>query len=274
MITVNGKTIDDDAIAREAQYHPAGSLEEALREASVALVVRELLLSEAAALGVAGDFAGERAEDTDERVIEALLDREIRSPVASEEACRSYFESHRDQFRSPDLFEASHILFAARPEDPDARRDALAAATSTVEELVRNPEAFERLAGERSADGSSAKQGGHIGQIVPGQTAPEFEACLRSLEPGELCREAVATRYGYHVVRLDRFSPGREMPYAMARERVADRLGAIAWTDSVRRYLRELGERASIEGIEWPVSDSAGSLLRREESVRSDALHG
>jgi len=258
VITVNGTPISEEAIAREAQYHPAGSLEEALREAAVALVVRELLLQEAAALGVGqpssgagGDPAGDAESFTpEERIITALLDREITLPAADDETLRRYYERNRERFRSPDLFEASHILFAATPGRSEARAQALAAAQATLEALRGDPSSFERLAKERSADTESREQGGHLGQITRGQTTPELEACLDALTPGELCREPVATRYGYHLIRLDRAIRGRELTFTMARERVAEYLGARAWTQAVHQYIELLVGRAKIEGIE------------------------
>ncbi len=249
MITVNGKAISDDQVAREAQYHPAPNREAALHEAAAALVVRELLLQEAAALGVnAAD-----SEDTataEERTISALLDQEVRLPAADEEACRRYFDANRERFRSPDLFEASHILFAAHPGQPAEREQARAAAAATLDELRRDPSSFERLAKELSADPESREQGGHLGQITRGQTTPEFEACFNKLSPGEISLEPVGTRYGYHVIRLDRAIRGRQLPYEMARERVIEYLGASAWTSAVHQYIQLLVGKASIEGIE------------------------
>ncbi len=298
VIRVNGRVITDEEVAREAQHHPAASLEEALREAAVALVVRELLLEEAAALGLGGPSgeegqpgsgepvarpagagrsdetgsAGERARrqggdeaslGTDaapagggqsvapeERVIAALLEREIKLPGADEVSLRRYYENNRERFRSPDHFEASHLLFAAGPEDPVTRKRAREAAAATLEELRRDPAAFERLARERSADPESREHGGHLGQIIRGQTTPELEACLDSLSPGELCLEPVQTRYGYHILRLDQSIRGRQLTYPMARERIAEYLGKSAWTQAVHQYIQLLVGKAAIEGIE------------------------
>ena len=250
MITVNGKRISDEQIAREAQYHPAPSLEAAVHEASVALAVRELLLQEAAALGINDASAEDGSVAPEERIIARLLEREITLPAADEEVCSRYYEANRERFRSPDLFEASHVLFAAPPDQAEERERARAAAASTLEELRRDPSSFERLAKKRSADPESRDQGGHLGQITRGQTTPEFESCLDGLAPGEICREPVGTRYGYHLIRLDRSVRGRQLPYDMARQRIAEYLGASAWTRAVHQYIQILVGKAAIEGIE------------------------
>ena len=66
----------------------------------------------------------------------------------------------------------------------------------------------------------SAAQGGHLGQISRGQTVPEFETFLYNLEVGQICPVPVKTRFGYHVLRLDRRIEGRQLPF----EAVSDRI--------------------------------------------------
>jgi peptidyl-prolyl cis-trans isomerase C len=248
--SVNGREISEEEIARETQYHPAATLEEARHEAVVALVIRELLLQEAAALGIEAQPGAPSGDLTpDEQVIERLLEREVAIPQADDEVCRRYYESNVERFRSPDIYEASHILFPAHPDDAAARAAAKAAAETTLRELERDPEAFERLAKERSADTTTAEQGGHLGQITPGQTTPELEACLAELEPGRIGPAPVATRFGFHLLRLHRKERGRTLPYVLARERVEEHLTLHAWTTAVRQYVRILAGKARITGV-------------------------
>ena len=65
---------------------------------------------------------------------------------------------------------------------------------------------------------SSASQGGNLGQITEGQTSSEFEEALFDLEPGSIGQEPVATRYGFHIIRLDRKHEGRELPFELVAE--------------------------------------------------------
>ena len=54
-ILVNGAEIPPAAVAAEMQYHPAPSRQQAWTAAATALVIRQLLLQEAARLGIAAD---------------------------------------------------------------------------------------------------------------------------------------------------------------------------------------------------------------------------
>jgi peptidyl-prolyl cis-trans isomerase SurA len=64
-------------------------------------------------------------------------------------------------------------------------------------------EDFEQLAKITSDDPSGVK-GGTLGWLMPGETVPEFEQALNSLEPGTVS-EPVRTQFGYHLIEvLDR----------------------------------------------------------------------
>src|SRR6185295_6271926 len=139
-------------------------------------------------------------------------------------------------------------LFAAAPDDPAARAHAKAAAEQVLAQLAAEPARFDALAASLSAC-SSGKQGGRLGQITSGDTAPEFETFLFALEEGQICPLPVATRYGFHVIRLDRKSAGAVLPYDIAAPRIAAYLAERAWRTAVRQYIEILIGRARIEGI-------------------------
>jgi peptidyl-prolyl cis-trans isomerase C len=253
-VFVNGVEISDHAINSELQYHPAGSVEEAREAAARALAVRELLLQAAGRHGIdepdppEPGQADER-ETEDEALIRTLIAREVRTPEPDEAACRRFYEQNLKRFRSPDLFEAAHMLFPADPEDADAGARAKERATAALREVLAVPERFADLAREMSAC-SSAAQGGNLGQITRGQTVPEFETFLYNLEPGQICPVPVKTRFGYHVLRLDRRIEGRQLPFEAVRDRIADYLREHVWRRAVSQYLQLLVGQAEIRGIE------------------------
>jgi peptidyl-prolyl cis-trans isomerase C len=254
MIAVNGTEIPERAVAREVQNHAADSLEAARERAVRALVVRELLLQEARRLGIGpGDASriddGRPAETDDEATIRALIEREVRVPEADEATCRRYWENNRKRFTSPTLFEARHILIAARPDDEAAMTAAKAGAEAVLAELQAQPERFDALAAAHS-DCPSGKAGGSLGQIGKGQTVPEFETFLFNLEQGQLCPVPARTRFGYHLIRLERRIEGRTLPFEQVHYRIASYLYTRAWQRAVAQYVKILAGRARIEGAE------------------------
>jgi peptidyl-prolyl cis-trans isomerase C len=256
-VSVNGVAIARETVVREMQHHPAPKPIAAWQEAARALAVRELLLQRVRRLGLTpapvSDAAGRR-ETEEEALIRALIEREVSVPEPDEATCRRYYERNRARFRSPDIYEASHILFAAVASDRTAYAYARADAEAVLAALQERPESFATLARVYSRCPSAA-QGGNLGQLMRGQTTPEFERALTALAPGEMCDEPVATRYGFHVIRLDRKHDGKTLPYEAVAGRIADYL-----RDSVRRradaqYIARLASAARIEGIELTDAD-------------------
>jgi peptidyl-prolyl cis-trans isomerase C len=258
MVSVNGVAIARDAIQREMQHHPASKPIAAWHQAARALVIRELLLQRAKHLGLTpepiSDEAGRRETD-DEALMRAVVEREVTVPEPDDETCRRYYAQNRARFRSSDIYEVSHILFAALPENHEAYAQARANAAAVLTTLQESPECFGALAQAHSRC-PSAEQGGNLGQITQGQTTPEFERALMSLSPGKLCAEPVATRYGFHIIRLERKHDGRVLPYAAVSERIADYLHESVRRRADAQYVARLVSAAKIEGIEIAGADA------------------
>lgn len=248
-IALNGVEISEGAILEEMAHHQdAPSPRDA---AARALAIRELLLQRARSLGL----ESADAEDADDAAIEALLAREVRTPDPTEPECRRYYDGHRGNFRSGDLVEASHILFAVTPNAPlNAIR---AQAEATLKQLVAEPERFAELAAKFSNCPSGA-QSGSLGQIGRGDTVPEFESALfGGTETGVLPR-LVNTRYGFHVVRVARRIEGMEVPFELARECIAEFLSESVRRKALQQYIRLLAAEAEVTGLDL---DAAGSPL-------------
>jgi len=250
-VRVNGVTIPRAAISREVQQHPAPTPAEAWKAAARALVVRELLLQEARRLDVPcaplADGDGRR-ETEDEAVLRALIAQEVQTPKADIDTCRRYYEQNRQRFRSADIYEASHILFAAHRDDAPAYAEARQDAEAVLAVLRAHPEQFADLAAAHSACPSAA-HGGNLGQITAGETTPAFERALFALAPGEIAAEPVATPYGFHIVRLERKHDGRTLAFELVAGRIADYLHDSVQLRALAQYIARLVSAASIEGI-------------------------
>jgi len=251
VVRVNGVEIDPEEIAREIQHHPAPSGETAWQAAARALALRELLLQEARRQGVSvtpdEDEAG-RVETDEDALVRALLEQQLElTPVTAEE-CRRYYEGQLHRFRTPDLFEASHILIEPDGEDEASWQAAEAETRAILAELDDDPELFAAAAREFSRC-PTAQQGGSLGQIRRGELVDSVQQALEALPEGTTARTPVRSRFGWHLLRLQRRIPGQTLPFEAVRERIADMLEARAWTLAATRYVAELAQAAEIEGI-------------------------
>jgi peptidyl-prolyl cis-trans isomerase C len=251
-VTVNGVVIQRAAIAREAQHHPAASPGESMRAATEALVVRELLIQAAHRCDVAAkpmtDDRG-RCETDEEAMIRTLIEHEVAVPTPTETEVARYYDANRSQFRTPDLHEARHILIAARHSDATAFAAAKAQADAIATEATAHPERFADLAKAWSSCASAA-DGGHLGQITLEETTPEFADALAGLGEGETTGKPIETRYGFHIIRLERRFPGQVLPLAVVSDRIAAYLVERSRRLASAQFVARLVSASNITGVE------------------------
>jgi peptidyl-prolyl cis-trans isomerase C len=262
-VVMDGVEIPERLIAEEVQNHPAGTAAQARTAALKALAVKALLLNRARELGLVAApqvLADGREETAEEALITALLDREVDAPVPSEAECRRFYGAQAERFACPALYEASHILFEAKSDEPDAWRTAYASASWALEVYREGLTSFEAMA-KALSDCPSGEVGGSLGQLSAGDLAAEVEAALEALAPGEAAGEPVRSRFGWHLVRLDRRMPAQTPPYEAVRDKIRLHLQSRAWTAAAARYVAQLSERAREGGVVLAFGDD-GALGR------------
>lgn len=78
---------------------------------------------------------------------------------------------------------------------------------------------------------------------------PEFETALSAIAPGMVHPQLVATRYGFHIVRVAQRMLGEDLPFEAAEEAIAAHLEVTSWHIAMRQYLSLLAGRADIRGV-------------------------
>ena len=78
------------------QYHPAPSQEVAWHLAAQSLVIRQLLLQQAASNGLIQDADSITPGDEEESTIDRLLQQDVVVPEADEATCRRFYDTHPD----------------------------------------------------------------------------------------------------------------------------------------------------------------------------------
>lgn len=209
-----------------------------------AAAVRELLRQRAVATRVVADGADPEEVDT---AIERLLEREVTTPEPTLAECRQYYGANAKRFVSGELVAARHILFQLTPGAPvNALR---ARAELTLSALLQTPERFEALARECS-NCPSAQHGGNLGQIQRGETVPEFERALFDGTWTGLYGQLVKTRYGFHIVAVDRRVPGRELPFEAVCATIVEQLRTRVQRRALEQYVRVLAGQADVRGVD------------------------
>jgi peptidyl-prolyl cis-trans isomerase C len=222
--------------------------------------VRTLLLQEARRRGLAPEpqaLGPGRFETDEEALIRALLDAAVHVDPPSEEAIRAEWRRDPSRFRTPPLWEVSHILCACDPRDKREKVAAHMRALDLTRRAQADPGAFARLAAEHSDCGSKAS-GGALGQMGPGDTVPEFEAALHGLSEGEITSGPILTRHGFHIIRMDAVATGDVLPFDAVRGKIAEAIEKAAWARAARAFLDQLAASAEISGADLHALDPAG----------------
>lgn len=259
-IYVDGVHIAESAIAAEAQHHVANSGAEARAAAARALVIRHLLLRRARELNLEPEplLDGEGREETaDEALIRQVLAIEAPGEEPSEIECRRVYDTSKQRFSAPEIFEASHILIEFDGPGASGWVAAHQRAKKLIGQLLAGAD-FAQLARAHSACPTSS-EGGALGQLTRGDVTPDFERALLSLRPGLVVAAPVRSRHGWHVVRLDRYAPPQVLPFDAVRDAIAASLRARSAVAMSARYVERLASGVCIEGLSLTGSERANA---------------
>lgn len=249
-ITIDGVAIPEKDLANELQYHPNSNFAVVVQQAGQALVIRQLLINEAKKQGL--DITNE------EEAVQKVVENNISYEAPNDDICRRYYENNKDKFMTMPLMEVDHILLAAAKDDIEGRDAAKHNADVIITQLLQEqkngePSTFAALAREYSAC-PSKESGGNLGQLSKGQTVPEFERQLMPLSEG-ISDKAIESRYGFHVVNINRKIDGKQLEYDMVSDKVRGYLINSASHLAIQAYIQSLVEKADIQGVPIRFSD-------------------
>ncbi len=191
------------------------------------------------------------------RAIEALLERELRVPEPSEEACRRHHAAHESRYRTDERLHARHILFAVTPGvDVVALRKR--AEMVLLEVRCHDASAKEGFAEAARANSNcpSGAEGGDLGWIRAADCAPEFARELFGHKEVGVLPRLVHSRFGLHVVEVLARQPGAAQSFESVHAAVALSLRQVGYVTALRQYLRVLAGEAEVVGVDMDAADS------------------
>ncbi len=223
----------------------------------------ELLRQEAARQGLLPPHADREAPALsagDQQVIQAMLERLVPVPPPTDEECRRYYESRKDDFVQGAQVHARHILFAVT-EAVDVHKLVLRAEQALLELTRKDAPAgrFAELARELSNCPTGA-QGGDLGWFGPHECADElaneFFHQKNPLRGIGLRPRLVHSRYGFHIVEVLGRRQGRQAAFGDVRERIALQLTQQSRARALYQYMQLLAGQATVLGVELAAADS------------------
>lgn len=241
-VIVNDYELSDAEMEQELPEH--ADAPNPVNSAMTALVLRRVLIDEARALALQG---------SDEEAIDALLEQQVVVPTPGRDECLRHYQTHTALFTVGELVEANHILFQVTPSvDLESLRKR---ADAVLADLLDAPERFAECA-KANSNCPSGEVGGSLGQIGRGDTVPEFEKALFAAKAGSIIPRPVETRFGLHLIKLERKVEGRVLPFEEVERGIALAMTQASRDHAIRQYLQLLVGRARISGIELAGSDT------------------
>jgi peptidyl-prolyl cis-trans isomerase C len=251
VFVIDGVEIPEKLIRDEMPNHPAPTSAEAHKSAAHALAIRALLLQRAAVLELTAEPEADdngRIETADEALIRQLFAREIIPTVPTNVECHRFFDARPEHFFTPELYEASHILL------PESAREV---ACDLIRHLIVDPGAFADLA-RASSQCPSGEVGGSLGQLQIGDLVSEVEDLLLVMPGGAIYPEPVQSRFGWHILRLDRRVDRQRLPFEAVHEQIRMHLESRAWVAASAKYVERLVDEARSQGIALRIGDAGG----------------
>jgi peptidyl-prolyl cis-trans isomerase C len=130
---------------------------------------------------------------------------------------------------------------------------------SSLNALLSEPQHFEVRAQELSNCPSGAL-GGSLGQLVRGDTVPEFERALFDSPELGLLPRLVRTRFGFHLVRIDRRVAGEPVAFDDVTSEIARFLAERVRHKAIQQYVSILASGAALENA--GVDAAVGPLIQ------------
>jgi len=160
-----------------------------------------------------------------DRYFEELC-REV--PRPSIEECRADYEARRDDFRTPEMIWAKHVVRRPSPEEPATQ---VAATLLNLRERIVRGEDIALLARQHS----DCHDDGDLGYFPRGQMVEAFDRVVFTLASGAVS-DVFPTEFGYHVVKVLDRRPEGIRPFTEVRREIEDAL----WTERKNARIGEI----------------------------------
>jgi len=188
-------------------------------------------------------------EDFKNRMRNGLLtQRVIGSEVGShikvsKEEVQAYYEAHKAEFVRPEQVELRAIEVKTEGKKPEEIPDLKKKAETTLQR-VKDGDDFGEMA-KRFSDGSTAKQGGYLGNYKRKELAKELEDVVFKMKKNELTG-VMDTKQGFLILQvIEHFDEGQQ-PQAKVENEIMERLYSERMEPALREYLKKLREQSYV----------------------------
>jgi len=175
----------------------------------------------------------------DELLVNMWMKQQMTNTIISDSEAKEYYEKNHKKFVQKESVHARHILVKTEKE-----------AKLIIEELKGLKEQalkdkFIVLAGSKST-GPTKTNGGDLGSFSKEQMVPEFSNAVWKLQVGEISKEPVKTKFGFHVIYLEGKTKEEVKAYDMVKKNIIASLKQKEFSEKITEVSKELKKKAKI----------------------------
>jgi peptidyl-prolyl cis-trans isomerase SurA len=177
-----------------------------------------------------------------------------------------YYEEHKHDYVQPESERLGEILISTSPagSDDPAKVAAAKAKADDIEARLHAGGDFAQLARSFS-DGSTAAEGGDLGQYKRGQLSKVLEDKTFDLKSGQYT-DPILTRQGYIILKVVQHTPGGPRPFKDVEEDVEQAYYMSLMEPAIRDYLSKMRNEAFIT-VKPGYTDSGATYDELHQSI-------
>lgn len=175
---------------------------------------------------------------------QAVIRREVggRMDITSDEV-KKYYEAHQQEFVRPEAVVLAEIVLSTEGKSPQ-EMEAIQTKANDLRSRVAKGEDFAAIA-KRYSEGSTAEDGGELGQFERGQLAKPLEDAVFSIERGQVT-DVIQTKTGFEILKvLEHFQAGLQ-PLDKVEGEITNHIYRQRMEPAMREYLAQLREESYV----------------------------
>jgi peptidyl-prolyl cis-trans isomerase SurA len=189
--------------------------------------------------------------------------------IGSDEV-KKYYDAHKQDYNRPEQVALAEIFLSTEGKSPEEIAAVRTRADDLHNRLVKG-EDFTALA-KRYSQGSTAEDGGALGEFERGQLAKQLEDAVFGLERGQFT-DVIQTKTGFEILKvIDHFQAGLQ-PLDKVEGEITNILYRQKMEPALRTYLAQLREESYVQ-VKPGYTDTAavpGATVIQEVAPTPDA---
>lgn len=247
LLTVNGKNITK----QDAQTFITATTNAPVKYESLKTKDQDMIKNRLIEKTLFGELAKKEGIENDpefKKSLEAIktelmlniwMKKQMENVVVSDSEAKEFYDKNHNKFMQEATLHARHILLDTEKE----AQNVINALKSLSGKALQGK--FIELAKAKSK-GPTGPHGGDLGTFKKGQVVPAFYKAVSALNEGKITTKPVKTKFGYHVIYLEKKNAASPLLYKDVKPQIIARLKQKQFMTKINDMAKVLKNKATI----------------------------